>query len=181
VSGELAQREDTWKLLVGRQKRPVQILPSPMESPEGFPSNQYATNIGLALKNVLSSERGAVSYSLVNFNALPEIYIPKSRPLSEILFVPTIVVGIALVALGVYFNINASAHTAALRAEMAAINQMAISQQARDKEISSLGKQVSSVEATAKAFTTTLGEFSAGRDKFNDDLSQINESLSVGG
>jgi Tfp pilus assembly protein, ATPase PilM len=49
VSGELAQREDTWKFLVGRQKCPVQILPSPMESPEGFPSSQYATNIGLAL------------------------------------------------------------------------------------------------------------------------------------
>lgn len=177
VAGELAQQEDAWKLLMGRQQRPVQVLASPMESPEDFPSSQYVTNIGLALKEVLTSEKGAIAYSLVNFNALPEIYMPKPHPLSEILFIPTIIVGITLVAFGVFVNINALAHTTALRAELTAMNQMIISQHVQAQEISALRTQVSSVEATADVFTTTLHDFTAGRDEVNDDLSQINSCL----
>jgi len=177
VSGELAQQEDAWKLLVGRQQRPVQVLPSPIETPEDFPSNQYMTNIGLALKEVLTSEKGAVAYSLVNFNALPEVYIPKRRPLSEILLIPTIIVGIALVVFAAFLNINASAHTADLHAELASINQMTISQHVQIQDITKLSEQVSSAKATADAFTTTLHDFGAGRDEVNGDLSQINSCL----
>jgi len=181
VGGELAKREDVWKLLVGRQPRPIQTLPVPVETPETFPSSQYITNIGLVLKKVLGSEKGAVAYSLVNFNALPEIYIPKPRPLSQFLLIPTIIVGIAAVVFAFNVNIRAQTHTAALNAELAAINQVVISRRAQANEIAALSKELSSLEATANAFTTTLGSFTAGRDTINSDLSQINKSLSVGG
>ena len=178
VSGELTEQPNAWELLIGRQERPVQVLSLPMETPENFPSGQYITNVGLALKEVLASEKGAIAYSQVNFNVLPEVYIPKARPISEVLFIPTIVAGIVLVAFGVFFNITASAYTTALRDELASINQMIVSQQVRAEDIINLSKQVTSLEESADAFTQTLGKFAAGRDEVNGDLSQINSSLS---
>ena len=180
VSGELAQEEDAWKLLVGRQARPVQALPMPVEAPENFPSSQYMTNFGLVLKAVLSLEKGAVAYSLVNFNALPEIYIPKPRPVSEVMFIPTIVAGVALVIIGAFFNITALARTATLGVELLDINQRAVSQHIQAQDIVDLNQKVSTQEAIANAFTITLRNFSETRDEVNSDLSQINASLSAG-
>ena len=171
VSGELAKQEDAWELLAGRQPRPVQVLPSPMETPGSFPSSQYTTNIGLALKQ-LTPEKGA-AHSLVNLNALPEVYRPKPRSISEILLVPTIVVGIVLVAFGAFANITASAYTTDLHAELANINQMIISREVRAQDIIALTKKVSSLEETADAFTTTLDGFKVIRDEVNGDLVQI--------
>ncbi len=175
VSGELAQQEDVWKLLSSGAGRPVQVLLSSLEAPEDFPSSQYATNIGLALKEV-PPEKG-VAYSLVNFNALPEVYIPKRRPISQLLLIPTTIVGIALVVFAALFNINARAHTAVLRTELASIDRMIASQQVRPQDIIALSQQVPSLEARANALTTALHDFSVTRDEINGDLSQINSSL----
>ena len=177
VSGELAEQEDTWGLLVVRQERTVLVLRPPMEIPQDFPPGQYTTNVGLALKEVLPSEKGAIPYSLVNFNALPEAYRPKPRKLSEILFIPTIVGGLALVALGAFLNITTSMDNDDLRAQLAAINQMAISRHVTAEEIMALNQQVASVEATVSSFDTTLRQFSVERDEINGDLGQVNSSL----
>jgi len=177
VSGELAEQQDAWRLLVSRQERTVLVLHPPMESAEDFPPGQYTTNIGLALKEGLASEKGAIAYSLVNFNALPEAYRPKPRKLSEILFMPTIVGGLALVALGAFLNITTSAHNDDLRAQLAAINQRAISMHVTTQEIAALNQQVTSLKATISSFDTTLSQFSVERDEINGDLSQVNSSL----
>lgn len=177
VSGELAEQQDAWQFLVSRQERTVLVLHPPMESAEDFPPGQYTTNIGLALKEGLASEKGAIAYSLVNFNALPEAYRPKPRKLSEILFMPTIVGGLALVALGAFLNITTSAHNDDLRAQLAAINQMAISMHVTAQEIAALSQEVASLEATISSFDTTFSQFEAERDEINSDLSQVNSSL----
>ncbi len=178
VCGELAEQQDAWKLLLGKQERPIQVLPSPMEIAEGFPASQYMTSIGLALKE-LTPEKGA-AYSLVNFNTLPETYIPKPRPISEVLLIPVIIGGIALVTLGAFFNIATSHHTTALRSELASINQMVISQHVQSKDVIALNKEVSSLEKIAAIFTNTLDEFGVVRDEVNDDLAEINEGLRIG-
>jgi type IV pilus assembly protein PilM len=181
VSGELTEQQDAWKTLIGKQNRPVQALSLPVQTPENFPLGQYVTNIGLALKEVLASEKGAITYSLVNFNALPEVYIPKARSLSEVLFIPTIVVGIILVAFAAFFNITASAYTTALRNELASINQRIVSQQVRAQDIISLSQEVSSLGETADVFTNMLHGLTTGRDEVNGDLAKINEGLKIGG
>jgi len=177
VSGELAQQEDAWQLLVRGQERRVQVLPLPMAFPEDFPPGQYTTNIGLALKEVLASEKGAIAYSLVNFNALPEAYRPKPRKLSDILFMPTIVGGLALLALGAFLNISTSMHNDDLRAQLAAINQRAISMHVTAQEIAALSQEIASLEATVSSFDSTLRQFEVERDEINADLSQVNSSL----
>jgi len=177
VCGELAEQQDVWKLLTGKQKRPVRALPSPIETPEGFPAALYMTNIGLALKTA----KEATAHSLVNLNALPEVYLPTPRPISEILFVPTIIAGIALVALGAYVNITASPHTTALHTELASISEMVASHLAQagdiSQEITARESQASSLEATVQAFTTTLRNWRTSRNKINGDLGEINSSF----
>lgn len=177
VCGELAEQEDTWKLLTGGEKHPARTLLPSIEAPGDFPAGQYVTNIGLVLKQV--SGKGGIAYSRINFNALPEAYRPKPRPISEILFLPVLIAGIALVTFGAYANINALAYIGELRAEWANISQIAVSKQAQaqaqTEEISALTEQVSAREETADAFTTTFRQFAATRDEVNADLSQINK------
>jgi len=100
VSGEIAEQEDTWELLVGNQGRQVRILPCPLEAPDEFPYSQYMTNIGLAFKII--ADKGGTAFSLVNFNVLPEVFRPKPRPVHEVLFIPVLIGGIVLVALGAF-------------------------------------------------------------------------------
>jgi type IV pilus assembly protein PilM len=177
VSGELAEQQYAWGLLVTGQERTVEVLPLPMAVPEDFPLGQYTANIGLALKELLPSEKGAIAYSLVNLNALPEAYRPKPRKLSEILFMPTIVGGLALVALAAFLIISASMHNDDLRAQLAAIHQMAISNHVTAQEIIALNQQVASVEGTVSSFDSSLRQFSGERDVINGDLAEVNSSL----
>lgn len=177
VSGELADQPDKWNLIVRGQERTVQALPLPIALPEDLPPGQYATNAGLALKEVLASEKEAIAYSLVNFNALPEVYRPKPRKLSEILFTQTIAGGCVLLAMGVFFIITTMMHNDDLQAQLAAIDQMAISNHVTAQEIAALNQQVISLEASADSFDTTLREFRAGRDEINADLREVSNSL----
>ena len=181
VSGELAGQEDTWKLITGGREGPVQAWPSPMEAGEGFPACRYATNIGLVLKKVAGKD--ATAFSRINFNALPEAYRPKRTPLSQLLYLPVLIAGVALVAYMAYLSINALSLTSALRAEWASISELAVSRQAevqaraqaQAEEIKALTEQVSSREKTAAAFSTTFRQFAANRDGINSNLGQINK------
>ena len=180
VCGELIEQEDAWRLLIGRQERPVKALPAPVESSENFPTGQYITNIGLALKE-LSGGKGAGVSSVVNLNALPDVFRPKPRPLSEILFVPAIITGLVIIAVGAFFTINTMTYTASLRQDVKVLNQKIASKLAQsqktgadiEKEIAALRKKVSSQEAKASAYTTTLGSFAPRRDEINGDLGQV--------
>jgi type IV pilus assembly protein PilM len=180
VSGELAEREDMWERISGGQKRPVQLMPLPVAVPEGFPSAGYLTNIGLALKEVLASERGAIAYSLIDFNAVPEVYLPKRRKLADIMFVPTIVGGVALVAIFGFFSAAVYIHNNGLQDEMAAINQKMTAQQVRAEDVIALNQQVASVEAVRDALVADLDAFEDDRDKINGDLAEANSCLPGG-
>ena len=102
--------------------------------------------------------------------------------MSQILYWPVLIIGVALVIFGAYLNMNSPAYTSALRAEWEGLNQLAISRlgqtQAHAEEIDALTQQVTSletsVEETINAFTATRDGFAATRDEVNDDLAQIN-------
>jgi len=177
VSGELAAREDIWEQISGRQNRPVQVMPSPMEVAEGFPVSRYITNMGLALKTVLASEKGAIAYFKIDFNALPEVYRPKARKLADILLVPTIVAGLALVAIAAFFAVSVSVHNKELRGELELVNQKMIAEHVTAQDIIALSGNVTSVEATKDAFVADLDAFRANRDKVNGDLWEANQCL----
>ena len=177
VSGDLAEHEDTWERLVNTQPRPVRVLPPTMEAPEGFPYSQYVTNIGLALKEVLAAEKGAITYSAINFNALPLAYIPKQRSLAEMAFRPALAGGIALIAVGAFLSIVTHAQNISLQGELEHINQLAISQHVTSPEIVALNSEVSSIESRRNAFKATLDDFAAGQTRVIGDLGVIDNYL----
>jgi Tfp pilus assembly protein PilN len=155
-------------------------MPLPMAVPEGFPSARYLTNIGLALKEVLATEKGAIAYSLINFNAIPEVYLPKPRKLADIMFIPTIIGGLALIAIFGFFSAAVYIHNNTLEAQIASVNQKMAAQQVRAQDIIALNQQVSSVEAVRDALVTDLDAFKADRDEINGDLGAANSCLPGG-
>ena len=177
VSGELAAREDIWEQISGRQNRPVQVMTPPLEVPAGFPVSRYVTNMGLALKEVLASEKGAIAYSRVDFNALPEVYRPKARKLADILLVPTIVAGLAVVAIIAFFAFTISVQNRGLRGELDLVNQKMIAERVTAQDIVALNGEVASMEKTRDAFAANLDRFLANRDKVNGDLWEANQCL----
>jgi len=104
VSGDLADQEERWEVLSGVQGNTVKLLPCPLKAPSKFPCSQYITNTGLTFK--ITADKAVTAFSLVNLNVFPEIYRPKPRPVHEVLFIPVLIGGIALVALGAFTLAN---------------------------------------------------------------------------
>ncbi len=98
VAGELGDAQDSWNKLLGRVARHVEPIETPVESPTGFLPYLHAPTIGLALKE--TAAKGASAYCRINFNALPDVYQPKPRPVTEMLYPPVLIGGIAAVVLG---------------------------------------------------------------------------------
>ena len=176
VCGELAEAPESWQSLIGQVSNLVSPLSSPLESPETFSPNEFMVNIGLALKE-LSPEKWGMNLSLVNFNALPEVYQPKPLRIRQILVPSGIAVGIVLVILMAFLVVNGMAHNKVLRSELASI-ESSITQTTEDiailgEQIGQIEADIESVEATTNILSSTLTSLGEGRDEVNIDLSQI--------
>lgn len=178
VSGELAEREDMWSLLLEERKRPVRVLPSPLEAPEDFPHSQYLTNIGLVLKEVPAAEKEAIPYSLVDFNALPEVYLPRRRPLSEIIYIAVSIIGIALIAWLAWSNITSSGRVGDLNSQLTGINLNigAVNQNISkvNRDISELQSWISLVQEHHNILNQRIGELNNDMVTLEGMLATIN-------
>lgn len=179
VCGDLSQTPENWQSLSGKLKCPVSILPSPVESPESFNANEFMVNIGLAFKE-LYPEKGETNVSLVNFNALPQMYLPKAVPLSAILAPAGVIIGAGiLVYMGMMLR-NSTAQNAVLRSELANVERTVTEER---MEIATLKEQVTQLEAEiepmgarADIFETTFAALGADRalvDQHMDDIVRL--------
>jgi type IV pilus assembly protein PilM len=176
VCSDLAQLPESWQSLGGKLGCPVSVLPSPVESPEGFDASDFMVNIGLALKE-LRYEREGANVSLVNFNALPEAYQPKVVSLSSILTRVGVVVGVGvLIFMGFMvrsqsgYNSLLSSQLAPLQSSIALQIQEAAALQGQIKQVET---QLAPVETMAGIFNTTLTSLEAGREQASSDLIDI--------
>ena len=182
VAGELGQQPDLWKGLLGRAERRVEALQPPIESPEGFVPTVYAPLIGLVLKQTAGKALGG--YSRVNFNALPEAYIPKPRPVSELLFFPALLVGVLAVAAVGYMVFNANGLTEALRERATANDRMVITlsadvsakRRALEAERATLQAEATTNEARAEVLDSRLRGYASGNQDINGDLGEVNKT-----
>jgi len=177
VSGDLAESPESWQSLAGKPGYSVSILPSPMEFSEGFNPNQFMVNIGLALKELLL-EKEEANFSLVNLNALPQVYLPKARPMAGIL----IPIAIAIVGIGALFYTvpllqNSMAETDALRAQLPPAQRLVAEHQKAiitlQEQVAQAEPQIKPVEATAGVFEATFTNLGEVRAQVDKDLSQI--------
>jgi type IV pilus assembly protein PilM len=169
VCGDLAEVPDTWQSVVGGAGYSVSPLPSPVESPEGFSPNEFMVNIGLALKELLAEKEGA-NFSLVNFNALPEVYVPPRFSIVRVLVPVVTVIGIGLIILGVILILSSRAQTAALQSQVTTVETRVTQLQ---QDIATLQAQIGSAGAAADELNTRLTAMEQGRAMFHEDLTQI--------
>ena len=173
VTGDLALSPESWPLLSGGHDTTVTELTSPMQATEGFDASQFITNIGLALKNHPLEKEG--SYSIINFNALPEKEKPKGISLGRIMTPIGIVIGAGLI-FWLWLQIeDIRKETEAIRSQVE-INQETIPAQqeeiaALEEDIAEIEPLVAPLQARAEAFSTTSADLVENRAQFDADLS----------
>ena len=182
LSGELGDHPESWKDLLGRAERRIEIMPMPLESPEGFSAHLYSTLVGLALKE--TAGKAATAYLRINFNALPQSLRPKPTPIGKLLYFPFLIAAIiALLAAG-YMVMSTRGFTSALRETSAAKSELVVrlgaeisgKRQAAEKERDSLTAQVTASEAQAKVLDLHLRSHQTGNDEINGDLGEVHKT-----
>lgn len=176
VCSDLAQLPEDWQSLGDRLGCPVSVLPSPVESPDGFNASDFMVNIGLALKE-LQYDREGDNVSLVNFNALPEVYKPEGVRLSRILSRVGIIAGVGLMILMGFLIYNKSEYNSVLRSQLAPLQSsiaLQVSEMAAlQKQVDLAEAQLAPVETKATTFDTTLRSLGTGRDEMSSDLAEV--------
>jgi len=167
ISGELRET------LAETLGYPVKPLPELLSYPEDFDASEYTTNIGLALKQVKVGK----SQVRVNINVLPEIYLPRPRPIIEVVSWAFIVVAIAVLAPLAILSSQSAMETSALQAQ---VNNAQLQVQARQGSKAALEKLQAKLEeakAAQEVFQQPLDRFEAQRAKVNSDLSKVTSLL----
>ena len=169
VGGDLAEEPETWQSLVGEAGYSVSTLPSPVESPEGFDPNEFMVNIGLALKELLPEKEGA-NFSLVNFNALPEAYLPPRFSVVRVLLPVVTVIGIGVIVFASILILSNRASIEALRTEVPVVEASVAEQQS---QIATLNGKIGPTETVAAKLGNTAITMERERAMFHEDLDQI--------
>jgi type IV pilus assembly protein PilM len=145
VCGDLAGVPEAWQSVVGGAGYSVSPLPLPVELPDGFNPHEFMVNIGLALKELLP-EKEEANFSLVNFNALPQAYVPPRFSIARVLVPVGIVIGIGLIIFGAVSVQRNRAYTEDLRSQLES-TQGSVTQ--KQGEIGILRTQAASLGAIA--------------------------------
>ncbi|MBA7708874.1 hypothetical protein ES703_117779 [subsurface metagenome] len=169
ISGDLAEAPETWQSVVDEAGYSVSALPSPVEPPEGFNPNEFMVNIGLALKELLPQKEEA-NFSLVNFNALPEAYLPPSFSIVRVLLPVVTVIGIGMIIFALILILNNRANIEALHTEVT-VAESSVSQQRG--QIAKLNSRIPPVEATAKELSGRITTMERRRASIYLDLREI--------
>ena len=140
-----------------------------MESPEGFAPNEFMVNIGLALKELLE-ENEAANFSIVNFNALPETYVPPRFSMVRVLLPVVTVVGIGLVVLAVILILTNRASIGSLRTDVI-LTETRVAQE--QQAINDLNKAIGPTTAVAEALNAQLTAMERARAVFHEDVEEI--------
>ena len=171
VCGDLAEVPDTWQSVVGGSGYSVSALASPVEAPEGFNSSDFMVNIGLALRELLAEKEGS-NFSLVNFNALPEAYVPPRFSVVRVLIPVVTVIGIGLIVIAVILILSNRANIGALRSEVTVAEAGVVQLQA---ETTALRTQAGSARTIADELSNRITALEEARDSLYLDLREITD------
>lgn len=167
LTGGLASDIEVLQVITAGVDYKIEPLSSPLECPPDFPIAQYAVNIGMALKNMALSSGDT---NIPNVNILPEIYRPHRIPVKQMLMVPGIIAGIALI-LPLYQVAN-SATTEVYRAQAehnAASQQLQI-RLLENKKAQQIKDAIAQVENKKQTLETMFQELGTERSEIYDNL-----------
>jgi type IV pilus assembly protein PilM len=167
ISGELKE------MLAEVLDYPIKPLPQLLSYPEGFDASEYAANIGLALKQV----KVDTSQVRVNVNVIPEVYLPKPRPVVQVISWALVVIAIGVLLPLAMSTQQAVRETLALQAQ---VNNDQIQVQVRQgtqATIEKLQKQINEAETIRDTFQQPLDNLKTQRAKVNGDLGKVTSLL----
>jgi hypothetical protein len=144
-----------------------------LSCPKGFNASEYAVNIGLALKQV----KTAKSQVRVNINTVPEVYLPKPRPVIEVVSWAFVAAAIVVLVPLAILTQQSLAKTSALQAQ---VNNVQLQVQAKQRAkvvLDKLQADLVKAKAAQDVFKQPLDGFKVQRAKVNGDLSRITSLL----
>ena len=167
VSGDLSE------MLAEALGYPVKPLPEWLSYPEGFVASEYAANIGLALK------QGGIGRSQVrvDINVMPEAYLPKPRPIVEIVSWAFVVIAVAVLVPLAILTQREFRETSALQAQVDAAQLQVQVREGTKADVEELQAQVAQAKAATAVFEQPLDDFEAQRERVNRDLSKVTSLL----
>jgi hypothetical protein len=110
---------------------------------------------------------------VVNFNALPEIYQVRKRPLTEVLWVPTVLVGVVLIGMGTWGIFSLKGENNDLVDRRDNINAAIVEQQLGTADLTALNTQVDAAEAPAANLNSLLASLDDSRNTLKADLDVV--------
>lgn len=167
VSGELC--ETLAKALNYR----VKPLPQLLAYPEGFDANEYAANIGLALKQVQVGD----SRVRANINVVPEIYLPKPRPVTAYISWALVIVAIAVLVPLAIATQREVRESLALQARVNAAEAQVQARTGTEASLKELQANLDKAKAALDAIQQPLNEAKAQREKVNEGLKAVTALL----
>lgn len=167
VSGELGD------MLVEALGYPVKPLPEWLSYPEGFVASEYAANIGLALK------QGGIGRSQVrvDINVVPAAYLPKPRPIVEVVSWAFVVIAVAVLVPLAVLTQREYRESSALQTQVDAAQLQVRVREGTKADVEELQAKVAQAKAATAVFEQPLDDFEAQRERVNRDLSKVTSLL----
>jgi len=167
VSGELGE------MLVEALGYPVKPLPEWLSYPEGFVASEYAANIGLALK------QGGIGRSQVrvDINVVPAAYLPKPRPIVEVVSWAFVVIAVAVLVPLAVLTQREYRESSALQTQVDAAQLQVRVREGTKADVEELQAKVAQAKAGTAVFEQPLDDFEAQRERVNRDLSKVTSLL----
>lgn len=167
ISGETA------KALAESLGYKVKPLPLWLLSKVSFDINEYAVNIGLALKQVKDTRIPV----RINIDARPTAHLPRRQPAMAVLSWAVLGVAIIVIVPLVLATQKAVAETSALAAKVNGIELQVKNIQPANALLKLLQGQMDAVKAAQGTHHASLGVFKAQHARINGDLSKITSLL----
>ena len=167
VSGELGE------MLVEALGYPVKPLPEWLSYPEGFVASEYAANIGLALK------QGGIGRSQVrvDINVVPAAYLPKPRPIVEVVSWAFVVIAVAVLVPLAVLTQREYRESSALQTQVDAAQLQVRVREGTKADVEELQAKAAQAKAATAVFEQPLDDFEAQRERVNRDLSKVTSLL----
>lgn len=173
VCGDLAPEPESWPSLSGELGMNVQVLPSPLPAPEIFDASQFMVNIGLSLKELLPETEEA-NFSIINLNALPEIYRPRGISIMNIVAPVVGAAAIGALVFGWYYIQDIKVETDGLRFQLATIEGKIAEQRPAiaplQEQIIQIEAAIPPLETAAAAINNMLNDTRDSRRKVVEDI-----------
>jgi type IV pilus assembly protein PilM len=162
ITGGLADNEELHHIITSGARHRVEPLDCQLRYPPDFPLEQFAVNIGLAMKGApLSGKKsGQSGLSFIpDLDILPDIYRPRGFPVRQVLLVTGVLVGIALI-FPLYQMVNGAVVAAGQhQAENTFLNQKIVLRQTQNKEAQQIEVSIASMKLKQQSLLEQLQSF----------------------